>query len=84
MEPAQVAHDERQRREKLMSASRMGARLVPVLASVHDRRVRNFPLIRSSVMKDSRLFLALMADGGTYPFEPFPPTKPAGVSAPKP
>jgi hypothetical protein len=49
-----------------MSASRMGARLVPVLASVHDRPVRDFPLIRSYVMKDGHLLLALMADGGTY------------------
>ena len=53
-------------------------------ASLHDRLVRDFPLIRSYVMKDGHLFLALMADGGTYQFEPIPPTKPAGVSTPKP
>ena len=47
-------------------------------ASLHDRLVRDFPLIRSYVMKDGHLFLALMADGGTYQFEPIPPSKPAG------
>ena len=53
-------------------------------ASLHDRLVRHFPLIRSYVIKDGHLFLALMADGGIYEFEPMPPAKPVGESPPKP
>ena len=32
--------------------------------------MRKFSSIRSYVMKDGHLFLALMADGGIYEFEP--------------
>jgi para-nitrobenzyl esterase len=38
--------------------------------SLHDRIVKQLPYIRSYVLKDQRLFLSLMADGGTYEFEP--------------
>jgi putative lipoprotein len=40
--------------------------------SLHDRIVKHWPYIRSFVIKEGHLFLALMADGGTYEFEPFP------------
>jgi putative lipoprotein len=38
--------------------------------SLHDLVVKHLSLIRSFVIKDGHLFLALMADGGTYEFEP--------------
>jgi para-nitrobenzyl esterase len=38
--------------------------------SLHDRVVKQLPHVRSYVMKDGRLFLSLMADGGIYEFEP--------------
>jgi para-nitrobenzyl esterase len=38
--------------------------------SLHDRIVRHWDLVRSYVIKDGRLFLSLMADGGIYQFEP--------------
>lgn len=38
--------------------------------SLHDQLVKQWPYIRSYTLKDGRLFLALMADGGTYEFEP--------------
>jgi para-nitrobenzyl esterase len=38
--------------------------------SLHDHIVKQLPFIRSYVIKDGRLFLSLMADGGTYEFEP--------------
>ena len=38
--------------------------------SLHDQIVKQWPFIRSFIIKDSHLFLALMADGGTYEFEP--------------
>lgn len=40
--------------------------------SLHDRVVRDWPHIRTYVVRDGHLFLALMADGGTYEFEPLP------------
>jgi para-nitrobenzyl esterase len=40
--------------------------------SLHDRIVRHWSFIRSYVVKDGHLFLALMADGGVYEFEPLP------------
>jgi para-nitrobenzyl esterase len=40
--------------------------------SLHDQIVKQLPHVRSYVMKDSRLFLSLMADGGIYEFEPAP------------
>lgn len=38
--------------------------------SLHDRLVKQWPYIRSYVLKDDHLFLSLMADGGVYEFEP--------------
>ena len=38
--------------------------------SLHDRIVRQLPFVRSYTIKDGRLFLSLMADGGIYEFEP--------------
>jgi para-nitrobenzyl esterase len=38
--------------------------------SLHDRMVKHWPFVRSYTIKDGRLFLALMADGGIYEFEP--------------
>jgi heat shock protein HslJ len=41
--------------------------------SLHDRIVKYWEFIRSYVIKDGHLFLSLMADGGTYEFEPAQP-----------
>ena len=38
--------------------------------SLHDRIVKDWEFVRSYVMKEGHLFLALMADGGIYEFEP--------------
>lgn len=38
--------------------------------SLHDRIVKQWPHIRSYVMRDGHLFLALMTDGDIYEFEP--------------
>jgi para-nitrobenzyl esterase len=38
--------------------------------SLHDRIVKHWELIRAYILKDGRLFLSLMADGGIYEFEP--------------
>jgi para-nitrobenzyl esterase len=38
--------------------------------SLHDQIVRQWPYVRSYVLKDGHLFLSLMADGGIYEFEP--------------
>ncbi len=38
--------------------------------SLHDRFVRDLGFIRSYTFRDGHLFLALMADGGIYEFEP--------------
>jgi para-nitrobenzyl esterase len=40
--------------------------------SLHDRMVTQLPYVRSYVIKNGRLFLSLMADGGIYEFEPMP------------
>ena len=40
--------------------------------SLHDQIVGQWANIRSYVIKDGHLFLALMADGGIYEFEPVP------------
>jgi para-nitrobenzyl esterase len=45
--------------------------LCPV-GSLHDELVRQWPYVRSYLIKDGRLFLSLMADGGTLEFEPSP------------
>jgi len=38
--------------------------------SLHDQIVRQLPYIRSYVIRDGRLYLSLMADGGTYELDP--------------
>lgn len=38
--------------------------------SLHDRIVEHLPYMVSYVVKDGRLFLSLIADGGIYEFEP--------------
>jgi para-nitrobenzyl esterase len=38
--------------------------------SLHDQILKQWGNIRSYVVKDGHLFLALMADGGIYEFEP--------------
>jgi para-nitrobenzyl esterase len=38
--------------------------------SMHDHVARQLPHIRSYVIRDGRLFLSLMADAGSYEFEP--------------
>ena len=40
--------------------------------SMHDQIVKQWSFIRGYVIKDGHLFLALMADGGIYEFEPLP------------
>jgi hypothetical protein len=42
------------------------------VGSLHDELVRQWPYVRSFLIKDDRLFLSLMADGGTLEFEPAP------------
>jgi len=39
-------------------------------AEVSDRLAKDWGYVRSYVLKDGHLFLSLMADGGTYEFEP--------------
>lgn len=48
--------------------------------SLHDRIVEHWPFVRTYTMKGGHLFLALMADGGIYEFEPIGPPKPAARS----
>jgi para-nitrobenzyl esterase len=38
--------------------------------SLHDHIVKQWGYVRSYLVKDGRLFLLLMADGGIYEFEP--------------
>ena len=38
--------------------------------SLHDQIMKQLPYVRSYVVKGGHLFLSLMADGGTYEFEP--------------
>lgn len=40
---------------------------------LHDRMVKQWPYVRSYVIKGGHLFLSLMADGGIYEFEPMKP-----------
>jgi heat shock protein HslJ len=53
--------------------------------SMHDQMAKHWTFIRSYVLREGRLFLSLMADGGIYEFEPVP-AKPSVVkpSAAKP
>jgi putative lipoprotein len=41
--------------------------------SLHDQIVKQWPYVRSYVMRDGHLFMSLMADGGIYEFEPVGP-----------
>ena len=43
--------------------------------SLHDRIVKDWEYVRSYLVKDGRLFLSLMADGGIYQYEPMTPAK---------
>lgn len=38
--------------------------------SLHDHIVKQWPHVRSYLVRDGHLFLSLMADGGIYEFEP--------------
>ena len=38
--------------------------------SLHDQIVKQWPYVRSYVMRDGHLFISLMADGGIYEFAP--------------
>ena len=40
--------------------------------SLYGRVVKDMPFVRSFVIKDGRLHLALMADGGIYNYSPMP------------
>jgi len=42
------------------------------VGSLHDPLVRQWPNVRSYLVKDGRLILSMMADGGTIEFEPAP------------
>ena len=42
----------------------------PGAMEMHDHVLKQLPYVRSYVIKDGRLFLSLMADGGIYEFEP--------------
>jgi copper homeostasis protein (lipoprotein) len=53
-------------------------------APISDRITRDWAYVRSYTLKDSRLFLSLMADGGTYEFEPIASEGEAAGSAREP
>ena len=38
--------------------------------SMHDQIIRQWPYVRSYIVKDGHLYLSLMADGGVHEFEP--------------
>jgi para-nitrobenzyl esterase len=38
--------------------------------SLHDHIVTQWPFVRSYTVEGGHLFLSLMADGGSYEFEP--------------
>lgn len=42
------------------------------MGSLHDELVRQWPYVRSYVIREGRLYLSLMADGGIIEFEPSP------------
>jgi para-nitrobenzyl esterase len=46
--------------------------------SMHDRVAADWDAVRSYAMKDGHLFLSLMADGGTYEYEPASTAPPPG------
>ena len=43
--------------------------------SLYDLVMCDLPSFRSYMLKDGKLFLALMVDGGIYEFEPLPKSK---------
>jgi heat shock protein HslJ len=43
--------------------------------SLHDRLVKDWPLIRSYTQQNGQLYLALAAEGGSYHFQPTGPGK---------
>jgi heat shock protein HslJ len=49
--------------------------------SLHDQIVKHWEYVRSYVIKDSHLFLSLMADGGIYEFEPIGGSKAAAPNS---
>jgi len=49
--------------------------------SLHDRMVKDWEFVRSYILKDGYLFLALMADGGIYEFEPIGGSKAAAPNS---
>lgn len=49
-------------------------------AELNDRLPKDWGNVRSYVVKDGHLFLSLMADGGTYEFEPVRPATAGKVS----
>jgi hypothetical protein len=50
--------------------------VAPAAGFMHDQMVEQWGNVRSYVVKDGHLFVALVADGGTYEFEPVRKTKP--------
>ena len=40
--------------------------------SLHDLLVKQWPFVRSYVLRDGHLYLSLMADGGIFEHEPLP------------
>jgi heat shock protein HslJ len=53
--------------------------------ALHDHLIRNLGRVRSYVIRDTHLFLALMADTGVYEYEPVqPPAKSAATRRSKP
>jgi para-nitrobenzyl esterase len=45
--------------------------------SLHNRVAKDWEFVRSYTIREGHLFLALMADGGIYEFEPIAGSKPA-------
>jgi para-nitrobenzyl esterase len=43
--------------------------------SLHDPIIRQWPYVRSYIVKDGHLYLSLMADGGVYELEPIAATR---------
>jgi heat shock protein HslJ len=50
--------------------------------ALNDRLVKDWQNVRSYTLKDHHLFLSLMADGGTYEYEPSAGPAPAAVALP--
>ena len=48
--------------------------------SLHDHIVKQWPYVRSYLIRNGHLFLSLMADGGIYEFEPMCPEGSVGVT----